>query len=729
MIYPFHELQTYTCRKPLRFIICILYTVAGINYIAWRPNVFNPEATIFSYLFYSAELFGFVLSFSIIFIGWSLKLRKPVLPRPDLSVDVFITVYNEPIDVIRRTIIGAHRIDYPHETWVLDDGNREELKILAEEFGCHYLARTQNINAKAGNLNNGLKYAKGDFVAIFDADHVAETGFLHKTLAYFDDPLVSFVQTPQDYYNTDAFQFGRHKNSNLIWHDQSWFNYIGQTGRDHWNAATLCGSSAVIRRSMLEEIGRFPVETVTEDMHCAVRLQKRGYKTVYHPEPLAYGIAPVDLDGYLKQRLRWGEGNLQVCREENLPFTNSLTIQQRLSYFFLTTNYLAAWQKLFYYITPIYVLFTQVSPILTDPFVFFIYFVPYMIMGILIVEEMGRGYGRYLATDLYAMAQVAIGIGATFGLIRKKIKFRVTSKLLKGKLPVILLLPHITIFSISMLAIIYTITRYLGEIDVAMPFGVALLLMLFAAINSFLALLVIFNAYRSSKLSEENYIFKIPFPATIYIAGNEKIHVLIEEISSSQFTFYTNNNMHINSSETINGEIYLPNKKIPICGKVRSVETKEKNSNKTDIVKYYCDFKWKDMSTSDELNMTLTSCKWHRLILNKHEIVMTPFDYLFANILTKYSKSEGVDERIPILFKVLNKNPEDYELGYISGNGHSRKQMFVFKPLSEGDSIEGKYYVNGEQQTITYKVNAKNIFNIVNELDFKGLYIESHQLY
>lgn len=726
MISPFRETQSLIYRKPIRFVICFLYVISGIVYLSWRPHIFNPEAILFSSLFYFAELFGFILSFSIIFIGWNLKLRKPYTPAQGLSVDVFITTYNEPIDVIRRTVIGATRIKYPHKTWLLDDGDREEIKQLAEEINCNYLARKENIGAKAGNLNNGLKYAKGDFLVVLDADHVAEVDFLHKTLAYFNDPLVSFVQTPQDYYNTDAFQFGRHKNNKLIWHDQSWFNYIGQTGRDYWGAATLCGSSVILRRSMLEEIGRFPVETVTEDMHCAVRLQKKGYKTVYHPEPLAYGIAPVDLDGYLRQRLRWGEGNLQVCREENLPFTNSLTMGQRLSYFFLTTNYLAAWQKLFYYITPIYVLFTQTSPILTDPLVFFIFFVPYMIMGILIIEEMGRGYGRYLATDLYAMAQVAIGIGATFGLFRKKIKFRVSSKLLKGKLPIFLLLPHLSIFLISIFAILFTLIRYLGEFDVAMPFGVALLLMLFALINVFLAALVILNTYRSSKLSEEYYKFKIPLPAIIDNIKNKKEYVLIEEISSNEFVFTTKARMDIDNAEEISGEVYLPNKKLAIFAKVNSIDKKVIKKNKGTFFRYKCSFKWHDISMKDELDMTLVSCKWHRLVLNKQETVKTPFDYFFEIMSSINKKKDDLLKSVPVIYQIKNKSKTELELGYIGVDKKNKKTFFTFKKLNEDDEVEGKVLMGRECQDFNYNVLKKNKINIVDNINFEGLYIEKH---
>ena len=107
---------------------------------------------LFSIVLYMAELYGFVISFLIIFISWGTKIRLHEQPAKGLSVDVFITTYNEPLQVIRRTAVAANRIRYPHETWILDDDNSTEIRQLADKLGCHYLARKKIIGAKVGNL-------------------------------------------------------------------------------------------------------------------------------------------------------------------------------------------------------------------------------------------------------------------------------------------------------------------------------------------------------------------------------------------------------------------------------------------------------------------------------------------------------------------------------------------------------------------------------------------------
>ena len=162
------------------------------------------------------------------------------------------------------------------------------MKALAEELGCHYLARENNIGAKPGNLNNALKQA--EFVAVIDCDHVPQRNYLDTLIGYFEDADIAFVQAPQDYYNITAFQYKNKKTKKLLWHDQSMFYKIGLAGRDYWNATTCCGTSTLVRRSALERIGGFPEDTVTEDIHLAVRMQRLGYKSVYFPEPLAHGV-------------------------------------------------------------------------------------------------------------------------------------------------------------------------------------------------------------------------------------------------------------------------------------------------------------------------------------------------------------------------------------------------------------------------------------------------------
>ena len=168
--------------------------------------------------------------------------------------------------------MGCDRITYPHITWVLDDGRREDVRELAERFGARYLTRPTNEHAKAGNINNALAYTqRTSCLLILDADHVPQPDILDATIGYFDNPSVAVVQTPHDFGNHDSFQHfetGRH--------DQSMFFEMIMPGKDRHNGAFWCGSAALILRQALEGIGGIATETIAEDFHTTITAARTG---------------------------------------------------------------------------------------------------------------------------------------------------------------------------------------------------------------------------------------------------------------------------------------------------------------------------------------------------------------------------------------------------------------------------------------------------------------------
>jgi cellulose synthase (UDP-forming) len=175
--------------------------------------------------------------------------RKPTaLPRAiELwpSVDVMIPTYNEPLSIIKPTILSAKNIDWPKDRlriYVLDDGRRPEIRDFAEQCGVGYITRADNSHAKAGNLNHALKQTAGEFVAVFDCDHVPTRSFLQLTMGGFlQDPKLGLVQTPHHFYTRDPFERnlgtgGKVPNENEL------FYGVTQPGNDFWNTAFFCGS-------------------------------------------------------------------------------------------------------------------------------------------------------------------------------------------------------------------------------------------------------------------------------------------------------------------------------------------------------------------------------------------------------------------------------------------------------------------------------------------------------
>jgi len=149
-----------------------------------------------------------------------LSLERPVLlhrletpgpaaracTRSGISVDVMVPTYNEPEWVVRRTLIGAPPIRYPHQTYLLDDGRRPEMEALAKELGAGYITRPDNARRQGRKPECGDGADHGDFNRHLRRRPRALPPFLDSTLGYFADSTIAFVQTPQEFYNVESFQ-------------------------------------------------------------------------------------------------------------------------------------------------------------------------------------------------------------------------------------------------------------------------------------------------------------------------------------------------------------------------------------------------------------------------------------------------------------------------------------------------------------------------------------------
>jgi len=399
-------------------------------YIVWRwLETLNPDALWFAVPLVVAETYVLFSAALTVFTVWRLKHRQPPPAPEGLSVDVFITCYDEPVGIIRRTAVGARAIHYPHRTWILDDGNRDEVRALADELGMGYIRRANNEHAKAGNLNHAMGVTRGDFILQLDADHVPLPHILDRLLGFFRDDKVAFVQSPQDFYNTDGFSYNNDDSARRVWEEQRIFFSLLQPGKDNWNAAFFCGSCAVLRRAAFDEIGGFCTETITEDMETSLVLHERGWRSVYYAESLAYGLAPASAAQYAVQRLRWGQGSMQILRKYNPLFRKGLTWPQRLCYFDSVISYLDGPARLIFYLAPVVFFFTGVLPIYVDQQAFLLRFVPYLVLNLLAFELLFRGVGFLIIAERFNMAKFWIYTLAVSGFFaRGALKFNVTPK-------------------------------------------------------------------------------------------------------------------------------------------------------------------------------------------------------------------------------------------------------------------------------------------------------------
>jgi len=178
--------------------VVVLTVVLGVNYVVWRW-LFSVNWSVWwiAVPLVVAETYSLIDSLLFGLTVWRLRTRpEPPPPMEGATVDVFITTYNEPVELVMRTARAASLITYPHKTWILDDGNRAELHEQADANGVAWIIRSPDWtgrprHAKAGNLNNALLASDGEFLLILDADQIPAPNILDRTLGYFRDDQVA----------------------------------------------------------------------------------------------------------------------------------------------------------------------------------------------------------------------------------------------------------------------------------------------------------------------------------------------------------------------------------------------------------------------------------------------------------------------------------------------------------------------------------------------------------
>ncbi len=595
-----------------RYGVVMVYIVVALAYVVWRAGTLNPEAPIFSALVFGAELFGIVTMLLLLLMTWRLPNRTAPPPPPGLAVDVFVTTYNEPVEVVRRTLLAAVGMAYAHQTWLLDDGNRAEMKALAARLGCRYLARTERVHAKAGNLNHGLAHSDGDIVVLFDADHAPHNRFLIETLGYFRDEAVAFVQTPQEFYNLDSYQHRISGKKKHLWTEQSLFFNVIQRGKDYWNSAFFCGSCALLRRRALQDVGGFATGSVTEDLHTSLRLHAKGYQSVYHPHALAYGIAVLDAGEYMQQRLRWGQGAMQVWRRERVLTNRNLTLPQRLNYFSSIVTYFEGWQRAIFYTVPAYALLSGKLPVHITVPEFLAIFLPYLAITFWTFGVVTRGHSHLFLSEEYNFARFAVFGQSTLGFFRRRLPFVVSGKK-RNPHPVGLapLYPQLLILGFNAVAIPVGVLHY-SHGNLALP---ALIANVFwAAFVMSIAIGLLRFTRTNSRDRRQEYRFTIPLCARIQLEGQPERLVTVDNLSAQGFGFHGGLSGPIEVGKEVAGYLHIASGPMPFFGWIRSVRRSAADSGPPRPV-YGCQFEVLPEGVVKQLEAFLhgNDLQWHFL--------------------------------------------------------------------------------------------------------------------
>ncbi|HEX7059581.1 MAG TPA: glycosyltransferase [Solirubrobacterales bacterium] len=406
--------------------LAIAALIWGVGYLIWRVGWSGQGADPIAFgMLLLTEIYGLWALGTLTWFSWSRPpaVRPPATPGH--KVDVYVCTYGEPMEVVAATLAGCRALTYPHTTWLLDDGHRPEMAELAETAGARYLTRPDNSHAKAGNINAALPRTDGDLVLMLDADHVPMPDALDAMVGYFDEERMGLVQSPHDFFNHDSAQHyavGRH--------EQSLFYRVICPGKNRHGGVFWCGSAALIRREALLEIGGVATETIAEDFHTTIRMQRHGWESRYHDEVLVQGLAPHDLDGYLLQRDRWARGNLAVFTLPESPLrAGELRPLQRLSYFASLAAYLAPPMRALLLATLGLVLWTGALPMKLSIVALASLWLPSVALNLTAGSALARGFMRIGESTHYELLTMEIYTRALRCVVRPgHTAFKVTPK-------------------------------------------------------------------------------------------------------------------------------------------------------------------------------------------------------------------------------------------------------------------------------------------------------------
>ena len=251
-----------------------------------------------------------------------MKRPVPIVARPGRKVAAITTFVpeGESLEMLEESVKALLALDYPHDTWVLDEGDDERAKAMCQDLGANHfsrkaLARYQDESgifqsgSKHGNHNAWLYeigFDQYEFVTGFDPDHVPNPDFLSSVLGYFEDPKVAYVQTAQAYYNQSASFIARGAAEETY----AYYSSV-QMASYGLGYPILIGSHNTHRVDALKQVGGLPAHDA-EDLLLTLLYGVRGWQGVYVPKILARGLTPVDWSGYLRQQRRWARSVLDI---------------------------------------------------------------------------------------------------------------------------------------------------------------------------------------------------------------------------------------------------------------------------------------------------------------------------------------------------------------------------------------------------------------------------------
>jgi cellulose synthase (UDP-forming) len=279
----------------------------------------------------------------------SMKKPRPLECKDGWRVAVVTTIVPgaESLEMLDRTVQALVRLDYPHDTWVLDEGDDPQVKALCGSLGAKHFSRkdrpeyqtasgTFQSFTKHGNYNAWLTdigFERYDIVATFDADHVPDPSMLSTVLGYFNNEEVGYVQLPQLYYNKQASFIARGAAEETYA-----YNACTQSTAFALNHPIIIGGHCTHRVEALREFGGLGAHAA-DDLLTTLLYRSRGWRGIYVRRVVAQGLTPVNWSIYLKQQLRWARSVLDIKLNYYPKFASNLPVPERILRFLHGLNY------------------------------------------------------------------------------------------------------------------------------------------------------------------------------------------------------------------------------------------------------------------------------------------------------------------------------------------------------------------------------------------------------
>ncbi|QNF32341.1 glycosyltransferase [Adhaeribacter swui] len=392
---------------------------------------------------------------------WGMKTTPLPKSTRTWTVDMLTTaVPGEPFDMIERTLKAMKAVRYPHTTYLCDEGNDPALIKLCQELDVVHVTRTVKVNAKAGNINNALQQATGELCVIMDPDHIPVPSYLDEVVAYFEDPEVGYVQMVQAYYNAEDSFFARGA-------AQQTYLFYGpmMMGMNGYGTVQAIGANCTFRRAALDSIGGH-APGLSEDMHTAMQLHAKGWKSVYTPKILTRGLVPNTLASYFKQQIKWSRGTFDLLVHVYPRLFRNFTWRQKLHYLLLPLHYAFGLIVLLDIFIPAASLIMGETPLYIEWYQFFWVLLPYLGFITLIrqyaqrwlLEDHEKGFHVSGGILLFASWWV-FSLGLIYTILNIKVPYIATLKNDEDRNNWSLSMPNIIVCGLNLGALWYGLSR------------------------------------------------------------------------------------------------------------------------------------------------------------------------------------------------------------------------------------------------------------------------------